>query len=312
MIEGEPYLVQRTDTALLPRGERTDFWVEHVCRNHGTLSFHFDDPERFRGGTVVQRYAGRQLVDFWSDSIGYARTDTDARRDGDESGRLLLPVAGTLRARQDDTAVEVTPGRALVVTKARPFALEHDEGVRALILSVPDEVIPRSAQGPVVLPARQGLGSVVASMVATVAAQRDTIDGPGFRAVSDTIVELLAQCLRPRKPLPSTLAAVDAAVREHVRRHAADPALHPGTIARDLGWSVRQIQLALQHTGTTPSRLLRDTRLDMAWRLLTDAPPSRTVADIAHACGFRSLSVFGAAFKLRFGITPQESRHARG
>lgn len=312
MIEAEPYLVQRTDTALLPVPDRTDFWVEHVCRNHGTLRFHFDNPAGFRGGTVVQRYADHQLVAFWSDGIGYARTDAEARRDDDESGRLLLPVAGTFRARQDDTALEVRPGQAVVVTKARPFALEHDRGVRALILNVPGDAVPQATRGPLAFPVRQGLGSVIASMVATVSAQRDTVDGPEFRAVSDTIAELLAQCLRPREPEPDTLAVVDAAVRDHVRRHAANPALDPTKIARDLGWSVRQIQLALQRTGTTPSRLLRDTRLDMARRLLADAPAPKTIAEIAHACGFRSLSVFGAAFKLRFGATPQESRQSRG
>ncbi|WP_433556092.1 hypothetical protein ACQPWY_27540 [Pseudonocardia xinjiangensis] len=43
MIQAEPYLVRRTDTALLAVPDRTDLWVEHVCRNHGTLDFRFDD-----------------------------------------------------------------------------------------------------------------------------------------------------------------------------------------------------------------------------------------------------------------------------
>ncbi|WP_433556098.1 AraC family transcriptional regulator [Pseudonocardia xinjiangensis] len=312
MIQAEPYLVRRTDTALLAVPDRTDLWVEHVCRNHGTLDFRFDDPASFGGGTVVQRYAGRQLVTFWSAGIRYARTAADVRRDDDDSGRLLLPVAGTIRAQQDDTAVEVAPGRAMVITKARPVVFEHERDVRAVMLNLPGEAVPRTVRGPVVFGVRGGLGSVVASMITTVAAQCDAVDGPQFRLVSDTIAELLAQYLRPREPVPDTLAVVDAAVREYVRQHAANTALDPTKIARDLGWSLRQVQLALQRTGTTPSGLLRDTRLDMARRLLTDAPPSRTVADIAHACGFQSLSVFGAAFKRRFGMTPRESRHWQG
>lgn len=312
MTHAEPYLVQHSDTALLPVGDRTDFWVEHVCRNHGTLGFQFDDPNSFRGGTVVQRYAGRQLVTFWSGGIAYARTATDARRDDDETGRLLLPVTGTVRAQQDDTAVEITPGTAVAVTKARPFSLEHGEGVRALILTVPAEVLPSGAPGPSVFPVRRGLGSVVASMVCAVADQREALDGPQFRSVSDTIAELLGQCLRPPRPVPDTLAAVDSAVRDYVARHATDPALTTTAIARELGWSVRQIQLALEQGGTTPSKLLRDTRLDLARRLLAQSPATRTVSDIAHASGFRSLSVFGAAFKRRFGVTPRESRHERG
>jgi AraC-like DNA-binding protein len=37
----------------------------------------------------------------------------------------------------------------------------------------------------------------------------------------------------------------------------------------------------------------------------------RTIADIAYTSGFRSLSAFGASFKARFGVTPQEARAAK-
>ncbi|MEV5850567.1 helix-turn-helix domain-containing protein [Streptomyces sp. NPDC051985] len=303
------YSVQETDTAVLTAGESTDFWAEHVCRNHGTLGFRFAAPATFRGGTIVQRHIGYQLVDFWSDGIVYTRSPKDVREDGDESLRLLVPTLGTLHLSQDDISTRIAPGQAALVTKARPFDLEHSGRTRAWVMSLPSGVLPpgEGADGAP-LDLGQGLGAVVGSMITQLGAQRRSLDAAGFSLVYDRIIELLGLCLNPRPELPDTLAAVDAAVRDYVRRHAADPALTPGTIARSLGWSLRQVQLALHRTGTTPAGLLRTARLDLAHRLLRDAPAGRTVADIAHASGFRSLSAFGTSFKARFGVTPQEAR----
>ncbi|MEV5834884.1 helix-turn-helix domain-containing protein [Nocardia sp. NPDC052112] len=76
----------------------------------------------------------------------------------------------------------------------------------------------------------------------------------------------------------------------------------------NLGWSLRQVQLALHSTGTTPGQLIRSERLDRARRLLREASADRTVAEIAYASGFRSLSAFGTSFKGQFGLTPHEAR----
>lgn len=327
--ENTNYLVERTDTATGAGRDATDFWAEHVCRNHGALRFRFSDRAGFRGRTVVQQYDGRQLIDFWSDGISYGRTSLDVRRDGDETLRLVVPIAGAFVACQGDRSVAIRPGAAAVLTKASPFDLAHRDAARALILNLPAEPIPGVAV-PRMIDVRGGVGAVIASMLSSVAAHRDAVDGAQFRLVADTVSDLLARAswdaggralVTPTADdgaeaadgtpatAPDTLTAVDAAVREHVRLHAHDATLTPARIAGDLGWSVRQIQLALARSGTTPSALLRDARLDRARRLL-EAATGRSVADVAYASGFRSLSVFTARFKQRFGTTPGEHRRA--
>ncbi|MCW7944289.1 hypothetical protein AAW14_20185 [Streptomyces hygroscopicus] len=313
VAEYPEYVVEQTDTAPLPAGDPAKFWAEHVCRNQGTLRFRFADPATFRGGTVVQRYGGYQLIDFWSEGIVYSRTRMDIRSDSDDSLRLLVPTAGTLRLGQAGVTVQAGPKSAGLVTKARPFDVGHTQWARAWVMTMPAGALPLDKHaGPTVLNLGHGMGSVVRGMITELGAQRQALDGAAFASVCDTITELLALCIHPRNELPSTLAAVDAAVRDYVRRHAADPDLTPAEIARALGWSLRQVQLALHHYGTTPSRLLRTTRLDLARRLLCEAPSQLTIAGIAHASGFRSLSAFGASFKARFGVTPQEARTSKG
>ncbi|MFI2283953.1 AraC family transcriptional regulator [Nocardia beijingensis] len=308
MSVAEPYLVERVDTGAVAPRDSADFWAEHVSRNQGTLECRFSSRSSFRGTTAVQRYAGYQLIDFWSDSVVYSRTRADIRHDGDESLRVMIPMSGALHIRQDDTTARVLPGYGAMVTKTRPVDFGQPLAARGWVMNIPAGTLPLEVgAGPALFDLREGLGSVVTSMITELGGQREVVDGPEFASACDAIVDLLR--LRMRRPAPPTvLATVDTAVRDHVRRHADDPNLTPTEIARRLGWSLRQVQLALHHTGTTPGELIRAARLDRAHRRLREAPPDRTIAEIAYASGFRSLSAFGSAFKARFGMTPQDAR----
>ncbi|WP_243659151.1 helix-turn-helix transcriptional regulator [Tamaricihabitans halophyticus] len=105
------------------------------------------------------------------------------------------------------------------------------------------------------------------------------------------------------------LADVEHMVREHVRHHVADPSLSGHTIARDLGWSLRQIQLALQHAGTTPSELIKDERLKLArYRLESPTYQHMSITEIGYGLGFCSPSAFSTAFKQHFGVRPSSIR----
>ncbi|MFF3568581.1 AraC family transcriptional regulator [Nocardia jiangxiensis] len=310
MRDSEPYLVQEVDTSVVSVRESADFWAEHICRNQGTLQFRFADAATFHGVTAAQHYAGYQLIGFRSDGITYARTRTDVRRDDDESLRVVVPTGGAMQFRQDDTTVQVSPGQGAVVTKARPFDFAQAHSAQGWVMNIPAGSLPLDAgAGPAVIDLRQGVGSVAFGMISELSKQRAAVDGLGFATTSDMTIELLKLCLRSGRELPTTLGAVDAAVRDYVRRHATDPDLTPAAIAHHLGWSMRQVQLALQNTGTTPSRLIRAERLGHARRLLRESSVDDTVAQIAYASGFRSLSAFGAAFKAQFGLTPQEARN---
>ncbi|WP_156671341.1 MULTISPECIES: helix-turn-helix transcriptional regulator, partial [unclassified Mycobacterium] len=98
------------------------------------------------------------------------------------------------------------------------------------------------------------------------------------------------------------------AVRQYVTAHSRDPELSPRAIAAALGWSVRQIQLALQQAGTTTSELIRSARVNRAADLLRGSSPGTTITSIAFESGFRSMSTFEAVFKQHFGVTPREAR----
>ncbi|MFQ6396612.1 helix-turn-helix domain-containing protein [Nocardia sp. KC 131] len=309
MAVPEPYLVEGADTAAVSARESADFWAEHILRNQGTLRFSFGSAPTFHGSTMVQHYADYQLIGFRSDSITYSRTRTDIRRDDDASLRMVVPTGGAMNFRQDDSAVAVLPGWGVLVTKARPFDFAQTQRAQGWVMKIPAGALPLDdGTGPALIDLRQGLGSVASGMIGELSKQRKILDGLGFATTCDVTIDLLRLCLRSGEKLPTTLAAVDAAVRDYIRRHATDPELTPTMIAHNLGWSLRQVQLALHGTGATPSQLIRIERLDRARRFLREASADRTVAEIAYASGFTSLSAFGASFKGQFGLTPQEAR----
>ncbi|KAB2385918.1 helix-turn-helix domain-containing protein [Actinomadura montaniterrae] len=80
-------------------------------------------------------------------------------------------------------------------------------------------------------------------------------------------------------------------------------------MAHGLGWSLRQVQLALQQAGTTPRELIREERLRLVRDRLRDPRPRHvSISALGHAAGIPSPSAFSAAYRRRFGESPRDTR----
>lgn len=302
------YVAERSDTRQALE-DPAGYWVDHVCANHGSLHFHFPDKAMFRAGSIVQRDADHRVVDFWSEGLHYAKTASDVRADGDLGSMLFIIRNGVLDFEQEGDRVRLRPGQALLLSKSRALQIHHGSWARGWTFDVPDARIPvHMGRAPVVMDVRSGLGSVVSAMISTVSMHHETLDDYAFARSCATIGDLLFACMVGRGGAPDTLGSVEHAVREYVARHASDPELTPRSVARSLGWSVRQVQLSLQRAGTTTSDLIRTTRLTQAADLLRQSPSNTSIDSVAIACGFRSRSTFNTVFKRQFGLTPSEAR----
>ncbi|GGX41480.1 AraC family transcriptional regulator [Streptomyces fructofermentans] len=310
------YVVESRTTGAADPRERTDFWSEHVGAYQTSMEFRYASPETFRGELTRQGTDTYQLVDWRSDRIEYVRTPRQVRRAPDPDYRFLLPLSGELVLRQDGRETRLTPGAGSLMTLGEPFRLLHDASLRGIIFSIPAREIdgPLNRKSPLAtgLDLTTGLGLVVHSMLRSLADERDRLTTTEFDAVSDRVVELLCMLASgdDRPDAPSHLTEVEAVVRRHVREHAADPGLTGTSMARALGWSLRQIQLALQRVGTTPRELIREERLRLVRdRLRCGECEHMTITDLAYASGFSSASALSTAFKARFGVSPREMRH---
>jgi len=96
-------------------------------------------------------------------------------------------------------------------------------------------------------------------------------------------------------------------IRMHVEGHLADPSLSAQAAARALGMSVRSLHLALAPTGETFGELVQRRRLAACHTLLRRPDNAATIADIAFASGFNSLSSFYRAFRRAYGACPRQA-----
>ncbi|MGW5418541.1 helix-turn-helix domain-containing protein [Actinomadura geliboluensis] len=238
---------------------------------------------------------------------------------GAEGYRFLLPLHGELLMLDGAREARLRPGTGGLVPPAAPLRVDRRRPGRALVLTIPAREMAGRPNVPALpvtgIDLTAGLGRVVADMVRAVGEERDSLSEPQFDAACDRITELLCLLVagRARPPASGHLAEVEAVVRRHVREHAADPGLTGTAMAQDLGWSLRQIQLALQRAGTTPRELIREERLRLVRDRLRD-PLYRnvTITDLAHASGFSSASALSHAFRRRFGVSPRDLRRDAG
>ncbi|MFM9594554.1 helix-turn-helix domain-containing protein [Streptomyces scabiei] len=311
------YSVEALSTEDVNPRERADFWTERIGSYQSRMGFGYARSDDFRGETVRQRTDTYQLVKYRSDEIEYTRTMPQVRRDPDEDYRLLLPTSGEIVLRQDGGEARLTPGTAALVTFAAPFQCFQSDAIDAFILTIPArEVDGRlGTRSPVAsgLDLTTGLGRIVGSMLTGLHEEREHLSDAEFDAVSDRVVELVCMLTAgdDRPDAPGQLGEVEALVRRYVRDHVADPNLSGTAVARALGWSLRQVQLALQQAGTTPRELIREERLRLVRdRLLCTECEHMTITDLAYAAGFSSASALSTAFRRRYDVSPREMRQS--
>ncbi len=114
--------------------------------------------------------------------------------------------------------------------------------------------------------------------------------------------------LRPsqEKAMPQAVAQATSLIRERFGE-----ALSLAELARKVGLSREGLSRLFHGSlGITFSSYLNEIRLEEARRLL--AGTSQAVADIAHCCGFQTLSQFNRRFKAATGLSPSQFRKQAG
>lgn len=98
--------------------------------------------------------------------------------------------------------------------------------------------------------------------------------------------------------------SVSAQLRRVLEPRLAEPSLTQAEAAAALHMSVRTLQRRLRTEDTTYSEVLRETRQEMAKRLLRD--PSYAVYQVAEQVGYTEAASFTRAFQAWTGLAPGE------
>lgn len=314
MKSGDRVIAETVNTLSVSPGERAGYWAASVDSYHCRLGYAFPRADFF-GRKTLRRTKDYQLIGWQSDAVTYYRTARHIRMDSDGDYRLLLPARGSIPLWQNGRQAHLPAGMGCLVTVDQPFAFALEDGSKGLLLTIPQRVIDhnlgRKPERCRPADLTTGLGRIVAELAKVLFAESATFTAHQFDTVSGRMIELLCMHLVGDLPTSSHLADVEAAVRRYVRDHAGDPGLSGPAVARALGWSLRQLQLAFQRTDTTLRELIKEERLQLAYSRLTNPSYSHVgIAEIAIGLGFSSASAFSKAFRRRFDATPRDIRQA--
>jgi AraC family transcriptional regulator, positive regulator of tynA and feaB len=218
---------------------------------------------------------------------------------------------------QDGRSNRLVPGMAAICDTGRPYRVWLAQDARVFVLALPYSAVPgwdRLSQKVcgTALPDRMSLRAALAALGTLLdepcppASPTDDAD-PILHAVQWMLSASLHQPVAPRRVAPPPLK-LDLA-HQYILSHIDDPALSPDELAHALHMSRRKLYQIFRERQFTPSRYIRDVRLNaVAQALKSTRNAGRGIHEVALDYGFSDSASFSRVFKAAFGLSPRTWR----
>lgn len=253
---------------------------------------------------------------------GSQRFDMSSNRHGLDLVILSFGLSGqALHYRQHGVECVAEAGSAVLHTTDAPLQAQADRFGDVIAVAMPRAKLgsligTKDALTTRVLPANGAAFSLFAGHARSFLSLGSAPDAALAQLVGDQLCDLAALALgvnsfgRDKVMSGETLNDVRyERALEYIRRHASNPTLGEKDLARQLGLSPSSVRQIFARKQTTPARIIRKTRVEMAARLLLDkAHHPRKVVSVAFDCGFRSVSAFYEAFRDQYDMHPSDLR----
>ncbi|MES2603003.1 MAG: AraC family transcriptional regulator [Pseudomonadota bacterium] len=303
--------------------ERFDYWCEVRARNlfGVTISLKHEERPHFRGQFSATSVGGAVLSQMQASPYRVSRTTADISRASNDSLCIYQQTGGASWFNSHAGGEFVVRAGEFAISHAdlpyltRPTT-SHGFDLRVLKIPLAGRTSPPGALrlAPAPLQNDPRLTALISASFAVLVAESTRSPDTDFNGAVGHLAQLalLARgCVATGSP--DSRAALRFgylhAARNILVRDLHRPDLSPAFVASALGISVRQLHLLFEPTGASFSRTLIAMRVAEAYRLL-QAGPTLPVTEIAHACGFDSLSTFYRVFRTAHGVTPGDVRAA--
>lgn len=302
-------------------GRRADLtlaqWRETINASFAALEITAPVDSEFRADLTTVELDDVHLFDMTTSAHRVVRTAEMVARDAGEYLKLSLQLQGRARLRQDGRECVLGPGGLGLYAAYRPYELVYDGPQHSLVMTFPRSVVQLiPAQLDLVTAQRigqeDGLGRVAVPMFRNLAENMDLLRGPHASKLVRSALDMLVSVLSAEVVEPAGAHAGDLLVQQataYIADHLADPELSPGSIARALYVSVRQLhsRFAAQHL--TVAAHIRAVRLAAIRAELADpAHRDDTVHTISARRGLTDPAHVSKAFKAEYGESPTAYR----
>ncbi|MFB7600961.1 AraC family transcriptional regulator [Streptomyces sp. NPDC056160] len=267
------------------------YWSDVVCDTFVGVVMRPGPGRAFEGRIETSVLDGIGFAELAAGAQRVARTRRLIARDDEDVLLANIQLRGRARLEQNGQAVELAPGEMAFADSARPYTLEFTDVFSQLVVKVPRSWLPhrRSLSGATAVElGASGPGRVVVDFLVGLNRLQGA-DPAAARALLPHAVDLLGAAVSwagGAAPLKASAAALARErVLRFVRGNITDPGLDAAAVAAGCGVSRRTVYRALAEDGVPLTELIRGLRVSLAQRLVS-AHPDRTLAAVAHECGF--------------------------
>ncbi len=305
----------------LPPRDRFDAWAQRMGSTHAPMRLSTDRTEDYRGHQRVIELGEVVVWPATMDPLTFHRTAKLVRQSDPETYHLSLLLKGEGAAvwdrrqavyRINDFHTNSSSRSWEVTTGADPVTIVGVEIPRTLV-AVPGHRVDRILGG--LISGREGSGALLAQFLRQLIGDTGPYrpaDAPRLgTVVADLVTVAFAHAVDadPGLPPETRSRTLVLHVKDHVRRHLADPDLTPARIAEAHHISRSYLYRLFQDEGVGIAAYIRDQRLAGAHRDLAD-PALRTlpIHAVAARWGFLRAAEFTRAFRTAYGLPPSELR----
>lgn len=296
----------------------TDEWQDVASRTFVPLQCE-SPAAAFQGSVEVIRLgAGISVCDVASRPAVITRTSRLASASAADDLYLSLQVRSHGVIYQGAGAAAVAPGSVSVYASHIPHRLDYShEDQRQLVVQVPRAELDLpahtmdAAAGSIAVAdssARKVFFSYISSLIST----HDDMEESARDGFGRVTAELAATMLRTaetgHRVVPGSAESLLYTIQSFIRDEARSADLTLDAVAHAHFISRRKLYDLFALIHTTPSAYIRDQRLRLASKLLSDPTMRLSVAEIALSCGFGDITTFTRAFRRRYEMTPREWR----
>lgn len=310
------------DAADLAHSQRLRRWQELVGDHLADVDMH--QPLDI---SSADAYCGSMRLDV-TEAVTFARVRSAnqllfrspqrIRRAERETVLLNVMISGECRLQQEDRRVLLRPGDICLYESVRSYEIATPGAFEVLVVMADRQQVEPLLANLRLFTARTlseetPAGAVAASYWRGLASRANTLNDAELAAFTRAGFEIVgaalgSSALDRADETQSTELAVQRA-RLFMKANLHRPHLHPEEIARGTGLSLRRLQEVFQAQGMTIMGCLRDIRLEMARRYLSDPVFARQpIGQVMGSVGFFDQSQFAHAFRKAYGESPREFR----